>query len=148
MGKYILFRCQEQEFAVAIEQIEKVLLYENPTRIPDTNPVLLGLIQHEGKQVPVLDTTARLFQEKLVSNDNTKIILVRWKGKKLGLAVENVTIVREFSIAAKEKEANQLASTRYIKEIFNLDDNIVIHLDMDELVPEESEKEILAILEK
>lgn len=148
MGKYIIFMCKEQQFALPIEVTEKILLFEKLTKVPDTSPYLLGLLSYEEKMLPVIDMKARLFQESLQSDEHTKIVVVLWKGMKIGLAVENVTTVLTLESNTKESEINEAEATNYIVEIFKRKDNMIMHLNVACLLSAEGEQEIRTLLEK
>lgn len=148
MGKYIVFQMQQQDFALAIEQVDKILIFEPPTRIPDTQPTFMGLKIYEGEQLPVIDMSKRLFEIDLSPGPDTKIIVVHWKGKKIGLAVDGVSAVKDFAEGMQEEIQEEQAHTRYIKKIFRQDNNIILQLDTEEILSEAAGKEILTILEK
>lgn len=147
MGKFIVFQTQQQDFALAIEQVEKILLFEAPTRIPDTQTAFMGILTYEGERLPLIDMPERLFQKSLIAGPNTKIIVTRWKGQRLGLAVDNVTTVMDFASGGEEPQEDQ-ATTRYIKQIFKQDERLILHLDPEELLSGAAEKEIFTILDK
>lgn len=148
MGKYIIFSCNQQKLAVPIEVTDKILLFEKPTRVPDTSKYLLGVLPYEGKRLGVIDLKKRLFQDKLQPDEDSKIMVVHWKGIKLGLAVENVMTVREFEEQANKKAVKDGEVTDYIIEMFQTNEEIIMHIDVDQLLSDEGIQEMKRILEK
>lgn len=148
MNKFVLFVCREQYFAVTLDSIEKILLFQKPARIPDTSAYLLGYLPYEEEHLTLIDMNMRLFQEASIADEETKIMVVHWRGKKLGLVVDQVLRVQEFYVDPKSYAKPEDQKTKYIIETFQEKGNIVLHLDIDQLFQEEGVEELLAIIEK
>lgn len=148
MNKFVLFVCREQYFAVTLDSIEKILLFQKPARIPDTSAYLLGYLPYEEEHLTLIDMNMRLFQEASIPDEETKIMVVHWRGKKLGLVVDQVLRVQEFYVDPKSYAKPEDQKTKYIIETFQEKGNIVLHLDIDQLFQEEGVEELLAIIEK
>lgn len=150
MSKFIVFECHQQQFALPIEEVDKILLFEEPTEVPDTTDYLLGVLPYENQKIVLLDLKKRLFQENLHPNVQTKIIVVHWKESKLGLVVENVSVVREFESlpnGTNESEGED-GVIKYIIQMFQTEQGIIMQIDVNDLLSNAGVKEIKSILEK
>lgn len=148
MNKFVLFKSHEQFFAVSIAIIEKIILFQPPTLIPDTSAYIFGYLPYDGKPLALIDMRMRLFQVAGVPDEETKIIVIHWKGKKVGLVVDEVVRVQDFQADSNRETHSEDEKTNYIVEIFQEKDEIILHLDIDKLFSEEGVEEIEAIIEK
>ena len=150
MTKFINFICNEQQFALTIDSVEKILLYKKPALIPDTSAYINGFLSYNDNPLLLIDMKKRLFNEKLTPNEQTKVIVANWKNKKIGLIVEQITQVKEYPITDVEQaeSTNGTAKTAYIIGTFQENDAITLHIDVDMLFPLEGEQEIEGLIEK
>ncbi|MGO4995192.1 hypothetical protein G7058_05980 [Jeotgalibaca porci] len=150
MTKFINFICNEQQFALTIDSVEKILLYKKPALIPDTSAYINGFLSYNDIPLLLIDMKRRLFNEKLTPNEQTKVIVANWKNKKIGLIVEQITQVKEYPITDVEQaeSTNGTAKTAYIIGTFQENDDITLHIDVDMLFPLEGEQEIEGLIEK
>lgn len=150
MTKFINFICNEQQFALTIDSVEKILLYKKPALIPDTSAYINGFLSYNDIPLLLIDMKRRLFNEKLTPNEQTKVIVANWKNKKIGLIVEQITQVKEYPITDVEQaeSTNGTAKTAYIIGTFQENDDITLHIDIDMLFPLEGEQEIEGLIEK
>jgi purine-binding chemotaxis protein CheW len=95
----VTFRVAGQEFAFNIFQVERILRYEAPARLPKAPDFLEGVLQYQGIPVPVVDLRKRLGVEAPLKED-TRIIVLDWEGGKIGIVVDTVTEVMQIGAAA------------------------------------------------
>ncbi|AQS54172.1 Chemotaxis protein CheW [Jeotgalibaca dankookensis] len=148
MEKYINFVCNDQHFALSINQVEKILLFQQPARIPDTLDYVAGYYSYNEAPLPLIDMKKRLFEEKTVPDDQTKIMVVHWQGDKLGLIVEKITHVKEFQNDSENKDIEENSQISYLLETFHDQDGIILHIDIDKLFSEEGVKELHTLMRK
>ena len=150
MTKFINFICNEQQFALTIDSVEKILLYKKPALIPDTSAYINGFLSYNDIPLLLIDMKMRLFNEKLTPNEQTKIIVANWKNKKIGLIVEQITQVKEYPITDVEQSesSNSTVRTGYLIGTFQENDAITLHIDVDKLFSPEGEQEIEGLIEK
>ena len=152
MNKFISFICQGQYFAIPIDSIEKILLYEEPAKIPDSSRYIKGFHSYEDALLLLIDMKERLFKEVTEINEDTKIIVVDWQGSRLGLVVEDVASVHTFAGKTVEEQyienPNTEKKTNYLVETFKTDDGIILHIDVNKLFSKEGETELHELIEK
>ncbi|MGP6147386.1 chemotaxis protein CheW [Jeotgalibaca sp. A122] len=148
MTKFINFICNEQHFALSIDGVEKILLYGNPTIIPDTSDYISGFQSYNEAPLILIDMKKRLFKEKLQPNEQTKVIVTNWNGNKIGLIVEQITTVREYPQIDTDVSENENAKTAYLVGTFQENAVITLHIDVEKLFTSEGEQEIVGLIEK
>jgi purine-binding chemotaxis protein CheW len=72
----VIFRIADQEFALDIFQIERILRYEKPAQLPSAPDYLEGVVQYGESVVPVVDLRKRL-EEPAELKDEIRIMVLR-----------------------------------------------------------------------
>jgi len=88
----VTFRVAGQEFAFNIFQVERILRYEAPAKLPKAPEFLEGVLQYQGDPVPVIDLRKRLGVAAPLK-DETRTIVLDWESSKIGVVVDAVTEV-------------------------------------------------------
>ena len=143
MEQFIVFINNGQHFALDISKIERIIEFEQPKKIPEASDYLLGVIQHNGEILPIIDLTKRLYNNDSVNSDSKKVIVAAWKEKQMGFVVEDIKEISSFEPNQYEKMNRDISiSKAYIKGFIKTNDDIIIVLDIDRLFTLEQEKEI------
>lgn len=152
MEKQILFRLDEQFFAIPISDTDKIVRIEKRTVVPDVSSYILGVQDVEGKILPLVNLADRFYQGDVEDLNEADVMVVHWKDEKVGLVVDEVTAVQTYEQEQwKEKaETNHKVdgvSTSYIKAFIQTADGIVPVLNVHALFSEEKAEEIRQLLE-
>ncbi|MER2294905.1 MAG: chemotaxis protein CheW [Desemzia incerta] len=146
MKKHIIFMCNNQKTAVDIDVTERILLLEDITLIPDTSNYIKGVIDYSEEVLPVIDLNERLFHQTYQKTEQTKVIVTLWKNKKIGLIVDDVTAVQDFSDQELQSDTNENKG-RSISAIVRTPESIITVIDVDNLFSADGEAELLSIIE-
>ena len=149
MEKFVIFSSGGQSFAIPIEVTEKIIHVERLISIPDTSKYVLGAIDYDETVLPIIDLRERFFQNKTELTADTKVIVVNWQEKKIGLVVDKVTTIRSFESADREisEKADQEAAS-YVMAFIRTDDGIILQLDVDSIFNEQGEKELVSLMNR
>ena len=143
MEQFIVFINNGQHFALDISKIERIIEFQQPKKIPEASDYLLGVIQHNGEILPIIDLTKRLYNNDSLNSDSKKVIVAAWKEKQMGFVVEDIKEISNFESTQYEKMNQDISiSKAYIKGFIKTNDDIIIVLDIDRLFTLEQEKEI------
>lgn len=147
MEQFILFEANKQKIALPIQVVERIIEFDKGIAIPDTSDYLMGLHRYNDENLVLIDMNMRLFKTPIQATEDSKIIVVDWKDKKLGLAVDQVTTVQRFESNPNQKQSDE-NKTKYIVETFQFNDEIILHLDVEQLFQDEASNEIMIVLAK
>jgi purine-binding chemotaxis protein CheW len=135
--QYLTFKLGEESFAVDVIRTQEVLDYMGPTRVPQTPPFMLGVINLRGKVVPVTDLRQKFGMPKAERSRDTCIIvmeiLVDGEMNLVGAMVDSVQEVLDLS-ANKMEPPPRIGTglkTEFIKAMGNVSDDFLIILDID-----------------
>ncbi|MFR1708016.1 MAG: chemotaxis protein CheW [Clostridium sp.] len=145
--KLLIFRLGQQCFAADIREVERILTYEEPTRIPDSEDFLEGVINYQDGILPVISLAKKFKIENLESDENRgSIIVARNEEGALGVIVEAVNEVISMNLDGLEEtpDISSNISKRYIKGIIKdkSKNNIILLLNLNELLSKEEKGKI------
>ncbi|MDB6353439.1 chemotaxis protein CheW [Trichococcus sp. K1Tr] len=145
MKKFIVFICSQQQFAIPIEIIEKILPLGKLTLIPEASPYVSGVIQYAETTMPIIDLSKRLFDNDMEITENSKIIVVSDNELRFGIAVDSVVSVSEFDEELPTVNGNVENKVQYIEHLFKTDTDIIIHIDINALFHSDGMEELVAL---
>ena len=141
--KYVTFKAGNEYYALKIEYVNEIIVFQEITEIPESEDFIKGLINLRGKIIPVIDVRIRFKQEPMEYNDRTCIIVINVKDMLVGLIVEKVAEVVEIkqedilpppsaTIGHEEKTQN-----KYVYGIGKVGEEVKLLLDPDKLLKDE-----------
>lgn len=143
-SKIIIFGLNGERYAADIQEVERILGYEEPTVLPEAPSFVKGVINHEEKILPIISLSKKFSIGEGTDYETRKIIVVKRKEKKFGIIVDNVYEVRDIDGAIVESapEITNTAERKYISGLIKLDNNIVILLDLEKILSTKDEENI------
>lgn len=148
MEQFIVFINNNQHFALDISKIERIIEFQQPKKIPEASDYLLGVVQHNGGILPIIDLTKRLYNRDSLHSDSKKVIVFAWKEKQMGFVVEDIKGISSFEPKQYEEVDQEISLSKvYIKGFIKTEGDIIIVLDMDQVFTFEQEQEIRAGIE-
>lgn len=140
-GKYVTFKSGNEYFGLKIQYVNEIIVFQEITKIPESEEYIKGLINLRGKIIPVIDVRLRFKQEPFEYTDRTCIIVVNVKNIVVGLIVEKIAEVVEIpdeniipspSVGKADKSQN-----KYVYAIGKVGDKVKLLLDPDRLLNDE-----------
>ena len=95
--KVLVFKIDNEEFAADIMQVERILGYTEPTRVPEAPYFVKGVIKYQGGIIPIIDVKKRLNLSETTLKNEPKIVVVKYNDKSMGLIVDMVTEVKDIT---------------------------------------------------
>lgn len=143
MEQYIVFVNNNQKFALYVSKIEKIIEFQQPKKLPDSSPYFLGVTQYNDSILPIVDLSKRLYGVFSDYNLQTKIIVVSFKDKLMGLVVDNIIGISNFAEAEYEDfDIDLEISNEYVIGFIKSNDDIIVTLDIDRIFNREQEEEL------
>ena len=86
----VIFRLGEDQFAVDIFAVERVLRYRAPAIVPNLPPWIDGVIEHRERVVPLIDLRTRFGMPRLSPRAEHRILVLAVGEDLLGVTVDSV----------------------------------------------------------
>ena len=140
-NKYVTFKSGNEYFAIKIEYVNEIIVYQEITEMPESEDYIKGLINLRGKIIPVIDVRVRFKQPELPYNDRTCVIVITVKDMVVGLIVEKIAEVVEITednILDSPSLGNMdKAQNRYVYGIGKVGESVKLLLDPEKLIKDD-----------
>ena len=130
LSSTLVFRVGEALYGCNLRDTQEIVPLRTATRLPGAPPYVLGLINVRGTIVTVIDLAARLEQPRAPDADGS-ILLIRYRDRLVGVAVDEVADVRGLDIDAGRAAASGGA---IVDGVATIDDGAVVVLDLEGLI--------------
>ncbi len=134
----VVFQIDEEEFAIRISNVKEIIRVPSMTNMPNSSQHIKGLCSLRGMLLPVIDCKKMFGMADDNYGESSRIIVIDFQGKKVGLLSDKVTEV----ISIEESDIQSPPSTlrsidgEIINGIFMLNSGrrAVILLDSDKII--------------
>jgi purine-binding chemotaxis protein CheW len=135
-NKLVTFRLGDDLFAADIFSVERVLRYTTPTAVPDMPDYIEGVIDYQGRVVPIVNLRRRFEMSEGEVRNETRILVLHGGGEWIGVVVDAVTAVTAFDPASVAPPPNLFRglTAEYLKGIVRMGERLVIFLDVERLL--------------
>lgn len=141
--KYVVFQIADQEFGMDIHKVSIIEKYMNITRVPTTPEYIKGVVNLRGEIIPVMDLRIKFGLPAKEPDDDTRIIMLRFNDITLGVIVDSVAEVVDFT----EEEMESITSITndrtldYVVGIGRIDQRLITVLSIEKLITELTERD-------
>jgi purine-binding chemotaxis protein CheW len=128
----VTFRLGDDQFAVDILEVERVLRFTAPAAVPNLPRWIDGVIEHGGRVVPVIDLRSRFGLPRLSPLPEHRILVVTVGEELLGVTVDSVHEVMSLTpdeIAPPPPLFRGL-NAEYLKGLVRQGGSLIIFLDV------------------
>ncbi len=132
----VTFRLGDDHFAADIHDVERVLRYQEPTVVPNVPDWVDGVIEYQGRVVPVINLRRRFGREGVPAVSGTRIIILSTPDGWVGAVVDAVLEVASVPAAqiAPPPPLFRGLSADYVRGIVRRHDRLGILLDTARLL--------------
>ncbi|MBL4938024.1 purine-binding chemotaxis protein CheW [Clostridium sp. YIM B02515] len=140
--KVLIFSINGEFYATDIMEVERIIGYEEPTKLPDAPDFVEGVITYEGNVLPIISLTKKFNLKVQEKKSDAKIIVTKQGDRKIGIIVDVVSEVKDISVGNIETPPEIAAgiSKRYIKGLIKIDKKIIIFLNAYSILTEDEKK--------
>ncbi len=142
--RYLTFIVDDTVYGVQIADVNEIVPVLPITKIPESPPHLMGVVNLRGKVLPVIDMRIKFGKPKVEYTDRTCIIFVDIQELLVGLIVDGVheviyiadeDIVQPPGIKADNRN-------KYLRGIGKVGEDVKLILDCNEILREEELKKL------
>jgi purine-binding chemotaxis protein CheW len=137
--KVLIFNINGEYYATDIMEVERIIGFEETTKLPDSPSFVEGVITYEGNVLPIISLAKKFNLPYHEKNDDSKIIVAKQDNTKIGIIVDVVSEVKDINTSTIENPPEIVAgiSKRFIKGLIKLDKKIIIFLNLGTILTEQ-----------
>jgi purine-binding chemotaxis protein CheW len=142
----VLFDLGGEVYGVDIAAVHEIIRMQPIIKVPKAPFFVEGVINLRGKVIPVVDMRRRFGLEKVDHTKDNRIVVVDVNNTTIGIIVDAVTEVLRIRADAVELPSDIItanADSDYLMGIAKLDDKMVILLDLNKVLPEETVNSVI-----
>lgn len=133
-GQLVIFQLNDQQYALPIHQTQEIVSMTNITKVPNTKHYVEGIINLRGNIIPVVNMNKRLNLPVSEYTEATRIIVVEWKGQKVGIIVDNVSEVGRYTEEEVEPPAVVGEDVDYLSGVVKKDNVLWLMLNLEKVL--------------
>ncbi len=144
----VVFSQDERQYALYLSAVERVVRVVEVTPLPRAPEIILGVINVEGRILPVVNLRKRFRLAEREMNLSDQFLIAHTSRRPVALLVEAVTGVLQ---APEEKviaAGAVLPGTEYVEGLLKLEDGIILIHDLETFLSLEEEQALDAALKK
>jgi purine-binding chemotaxis protein CheW len=136
LSQYLTVTLAQEEYGIDILAVREIRGWAPVTRIPQSPPYLLGVLNLRGAIVPVLDLRLRFGAQREEYTATTVTVIVAVEGRSFGIVVDAVSDVLDApaSEVRPVPDMGTTVDTEYLKGLIGVDERMVLLLDIDRLL--------------
>jgi len=130
---WVAFELAGETFALPVEPIREVLRVSSITRVPHAPQPIRGVTNLRGRVIPVIDLRVRIGLEEASVGRSARVIVVRSRGRLLGLLVDTVRQVTHVDLNKVQPPPEDVMTVQsdYISGVYHQADELILLLDVD-----------------
>lgn len=142
MDQYLIFRLNEERYAINIQNIREIIEYRRPSELPSAESHVLGLIKIRDEVLTLMDSRAIIDAERTEELEKCKILIFESdkekKGKKVKVGVVVDDVISVMAIQEDDIKPSPLTglgideeNVGYVKGVLNQGEDLIIVVDVE-----------------
>ncbi|HZG15101.1 MAG TPA: chemotaxis protein CheW [Candidatus Bathyarchaeia archaeon] len=142
--KVIVFRLQDEEYGVEVNQVLSIEKLDHITRVPRTPAFVKGVINLRGVVTPIIDLRSRFGLDEASYTETTRVIIVAVNELEVGLIVDAANDVIDIPVNAIEPAPEVVGGVEavYLRGVAKLEKRLLILLNLDKVLNTEEMKQL------
>ncbi len=136
----VTFTLDNCKFALPLPQVERIVHVVEITPLPKAPEAVIGVVNVQGRIIPVVDIRKRFRLPKREMNLNDKIILSQTSKRSVGIMVDSVVNVIEYAKQEVIIPEKILSGIGYVEGVVKLEDGLTLIHNIDSFLSLEEEK--------
>jgi purine-binding chemotaxis protein CheW len=136
----VVFSLDEQRYALSLAAVERAVRMVEITAMPQTPEIVLGVINAQGRIIPVVDIRRRFRLPAREPHPSDQLLIARTSARPVALVVDAVNEV--ITLTGQEVVTGQtiLAYLDYVSGVVKCPDGLIFIHDLDRFLSLEEER--------
>ncbi|MDD3429071.1 MAG: chemotaxis protein CheW [Oscillospiraceae bacterium] len=143
-GKYLTFYIGNCTYGVELVHVIEIIGIQDATSVPGVPAYIKGIINLRGRIVPVIDVRLKIGEEEKAYDERTCIIVINWQESLVGLIVDSVSEVIDFSAdqLSALPEFSNVNTKKYLSSVCKTGNRLVLNLDCEKFLTDDTVSEL------
>ena len=146
-NQLVVFTLDEQQYALNLSCVERIVRAVEITPLPDAPEMVLGVINVEGRVIPVLNTRKRLGLRERELELQDLFIIVSENGRTFALVADEVRPVLEVPPQEVVSPDRVLPGTGYVQSVAKLAEGMLVVLTVEKTLSFTDQTKVFAAIE-
>jgi purine-binding chemotaxis protein CheW len=147
LNQLVAFTIGEQQYALALTAVQRVVRMVEVTPLPSAPEVVLGVIDLQGNIIPVMSMRKRFGMTEPETSLSDQLIVAEASARNVALVVNSVIGVVE-RMAEEVTEAEKIMhGAHYVEGITRLEGGILFIHDLDRFLSKTEERQLDGLLD-
>ncbi len=135
-AQHITFLVDTEEYGVEALQVQEIIRYLTPVKVPNAPDSILGVINFRGEVIPVMDLRKTLGLGPLEIDQYTVIVVIETEGKIFGLVVDRILDLVNIPLSKINDGSvgNSQTNRKYLKAMVKFEGRLVLILDLEKII--------------
>jgi len=133
------FQLDREEYGLPVSLVQEIIRVAEITQVPRAPRAVKGVINLRGKVIPVIDLRRQLGLGEVEPGRATRIVVVTFEGRLLGLLVDSAQQVLRVPVSSIEAAPEEVVEidSNYIRGVAKLEDRLIILIDLGTVLARE-----------
>jgi chemotaxis signal transduction protein len=137
---YVVFRINQQHYALLLEYVVRAVRMVAVTPIPDTPNSVLGIINMAGQMLPVINLRQLFGQTDKPPELEDLLLIIQIQGQTIGIVVDEVLNILELASTQIQSPPASVSQSRFLAAAVQQDEMLILILDASRLLPNSGER--------
>lgn len=142
MAKYVVFELDSEPYGLGIEQVKSIETMKPITRVPTSNPYVIGVMNLRGVVISVISLRKRLRMPEVECGSETRIIVMMHADGEVGLVVDAAQNVIDIEDSHLQPPVDGEFELLYVQSMTNLGEKVLSVLNLEDLLNQTLDEQI------
>ena len=133
------FQLDREEYGLPVRLVQEIIRVAEITQVPRAPRSVKGVINLRGRIIPVIDLRRQLGLGEVETTRSTRIVVVTFEDRLLGLLVDSASQVLRVPVSSIEAAPEEVVEidSNYIRGVAKLEDRLIILIDLGTVLARE-----------
>jgi purine-binding chemotaxis protein CheW len=147
-NQLVVFTLDDQSYALALSCVERIVRAVEITHVPEASENVLGVINIEGRVIPVINTRRRLGLPEREIGIQDLFIILHDGSRSLAMVADEVKPVVEIPGQDVVASGNVLPEARFVQGVAKLDEGMIVILGAERALSSSEYESLSSMLDR
>ncbi len=147
-GQVVVFLLGDRRYGLRLSVVERVVQMVEITPLPKAPPIVMGIVNLQGRIIPVFNIRKRFGLEERDPDPNDHLVIANTSRRTVGLIVDEASGIVEQTAGEVVNPEGILPGIKYIEGVVKREDGMILIHDLDLFLSIDEENALDVAMEK